>query len=70
MGKNFKPTLSQMAAYMDTIKRADSHFSYLLACDTMMFEYGGLPETIDQMYLEQYLNLSGIAAIGKWLFTI
>lgn len=65
MGKNFKPTFSQMAAYMDTIKRADSHFSYLLACDTMMFDYTGLPETIDQMYLEQYLNLSGIAAIGK-----
>lgn len=65
MGKNFKPTFSQMAAYMDTIKRADSHFSYLLACDTLMFNYTGLPETIDQMYLEQYLNLSGIAAIGK-----
>ena len=65
MGKNFKPTFSQMSAYMETIKRADSHFSYLLACDTMMFEYTGLPETIDQIYLEQYLNLSGIAAIGK-----
>lgn len=65
MGKNFKPTFSQMAAYMDTIKRTDSHFSYLLACDCMMFEYTGLPETIDHFYLEQYLNLSGIAAIGK-----
>lgn len=65
MGKNFKPTFSQMSAYMDTIKRADMHFSYLLACDTLMFDYTGLPETIDQMYLEQYLNLSGIAAIGK-----
>lgn len=65
MGKNFKPTLSQMAAYMDTIKRADMHFSYLLCADCMMFDYTGLPETIDQLYLEQYLNLSGIAAIGK-----
>lgn len=65
MGKNFKPTLSQMAAYMDTIKRSDSNFSYLLCADCMMFDYTGLPETIDQLYLEQYLNLSGIAAIGK-----
>lgn len=65
MGKNFKPTFSQMAAYMDTIKRADSNFSYLLCADCMMFDYKGLPETIDQLYLEQYLNLSGIAAIGK-----
>lgn len=64
MGKDFKPTLSQMAAYMDTIKRADSNFSYLLCADCMMFDYQGLPETIDQLYLEQYLNLSGIAAIG------
>lgn len=65
MGKNFKPTFSQMSAYMETIKRADSHFSYLLACDCMMFDYTGLPETIDPLYLEQYLNISGIAAIGK-----
>ena len=65
MGKHFKPTFEQMVTYMENVQRIDMHFSYLLACDTMMFEYTGLPETIDQKFLEQYLNLSGIAAIGK-----
>lgn len=64
MGKGFKPTFAQMGAYMDTIKRVDMHFSYLLCADCMMFDYTGLPDTIDQIYLEQYLNISGVAAIG------
>lgn len=58
-------SVSEMYAIIDTIKRQNMHFGYLLSADEMMFDYTGLPETIDQKFLEDYLNISGSAAIGR-----
>lgn len=54
-----------MYAIVETIKRQNMYFGYLLSADEMMFNYDGLPETIEQKFLEDYLNISGNVAIGK-----
>lgn len=67
MGKNkwtFK-SMSEMYAVIETIKRQNMHFGYLLSADEMMFDYAGLPDSIEQKFLEDYLNISGSAAIGQ-----
>ena len=58
-------SVSEMYALIDTIKRQNMHFSYLLCADEMMFDYAGLPKTIDRKYLEDYLNISGSCAIAR-----
>lgn len=46
-------------------KSAKYYFRYLLNRTMMMFEYKNLPETIDQQILERYLQVNGVACIGK-----
>lgn len=58
-------TVSEMYAIIETIKRQNMHFGYLLSADEMMFDYAGLPDSIEQKFLEDYLNISGSAAIGR-----
>ena len=58
-------TVSEMYAVIETIKRQNMHFGYLLSADEMMFDYTGLPDTIEQKFLEDYLNISGSAAIAR-----
>lgn len=54
-----------MYAVIETFKRQNMYFGYLLSADEMMFSYTGLPETIEQKFLEDYLNISGSVAIGS-----
>lgn len=54
-----------MYAVIETIKRQNMHFGYLLSADEMMFDYEGLPETIDEKFLEDFLNISGSVAIAR-----
>lgn len=58
-------SISEMYAVIETLKRNNMYFSYLLCADEMMFQYFGLPETIDEKHLEDYLNISGSVAIGR-----
>lgn len=58
-------SVSEMYAVIETIKRQNMHFGYLLSADEMMFDYAGLPETIEQKFLEDYLNISGSATIAR-----
>lgn len=54
-----------MYAVIETIKRQNMHFGYLLCADEMMFNYNGLPETIESKFLEDFLNIAGSVAIGR-----
>lgn len=54
-----------MYAILETFKRQNMYFGYLLSADEMMFDYSGLPDTIEQKFLEDFLNISGSVAIGK-----
>lgn len=58
-------TVSEMYAVIETIKRQNMHFGYLLSADEMMFDYTGLPETIEPKFLEDFLNIAGSVAIGR-----
>lgn len=65
MAKKWYKTISEMYAIIDTIKRQNMHFGYMLCADEMMFDYSGLPETIDAKFLEDYLNISGSVGIAR-----
>lgn len=58
-------SISEMYAVIETIKRQNMHFGYLLSADEMMFDYIGLPETIEAKFLEDFLNIAGSVAIGR-----
>ena len=58
-------SISEMYAIIDTLKRQSMHFGYLLCADEMMFDYAGLPDTIDKKFLEDFLNISGSVAIAR-----
>lgn len=63
--KKYGMSLSQMQANLDTAMRYDSYFAFFLCADEMMFEWSGLPDTIDQKHLEDYLNISGSAGFAQ-----
>lgn len=63
--KTFGVSLSKMQANLDTFVRQEEHFTTLLCADEMMFEYSGLPETVDTKHIEDYLNISGNCAWCK-----
>ena len=65
MGRKWYKDVSEMYAVIDTMKRQSMHFGYLLCADEMMFDYDGLPETIDEKFLEDFLNISGSVAIAR-----
>lgn len=58
-------SISEMYAVIETLKRNNMYFSYMLCADEMMFVYEGLPETIEEKFLEDFLNISGSVAIGR-----
>ena len=62
--KKYGVSLSQMKANIDTIAREDFYFDFLLCADEMMFTWGGLPDTIDEKHIEDYLNISGCCGFG------
>ena len=61
----FGATLEQMRANLDTITRDGFYFNFLLSADEMMFEWDGLPDTIDAKHLEDYLNISGCVGFAR-----
>lgn len=63
--KKYGVSISEMRANLDTISRENFYFDTLLCCDEMMFEWSGLPDTIDEKHLEDYLNISGCAGFGQ-----
>ena len=63
--RKFDTTFSAMQAGFENIMQFDCYFSLLLCADEMMFEYDGLPETIDSKHIEDYLNISGTCGFGK-----
>lgn len=46
-------------------KSAKYYFRYLLDRTIMMFEYKNLPDSIDSHVLERYLQVNGVACIGR-----
>ena len=46
-------------------KSSKYYFRYLLDRTIMMFEYKNLPDSIDPHVLERYLQVNGVACIGK-----
>ena len=46
-------------------KSGKYYFRYLLDRTMMMFEYKGLPDSIDQNVLERYLQVNGVACITR-----
>lgn len=63
--KKYGMSLSEMRANLDTNMRYDSYFALLLCADEMMFTYDGLPETVDEKHIEDYLNISGSCGWGR-----
>lgn len=63
--RKYGQTLSQMQANLDNVLLSDFYFSTLLCADEMMFTYEGLPDTIDEKHIEDYLNLSGSCGIAR-----
>lgn len=63
--KKYGMSLSEMRANLDTNMRYDSYFSLLLCADELMFEYEGLPDTVDAKHIEDYLNISGSCGWGR-----
>lgn len=63
--KKYGMSLSEMRANLDTNMRYDSYFSLLLCADEMMFTYDGLPDTVDEKHIEDYLNISGSCGWGR-----
>ena len=63
--KKYGCTLSEMQANLDTLTRSEFYFRFLLCADELMFKWGGLPDTIDEKHLEDYLNISGSCAFAK-----
>lgn len=63
--KLFGVSLSRMQANIDTLVRAEEHFTTLLCADEMMFTYAGLPETVQEKFIEDYLCISGNCAWCK-----
>lgn len=63
--KKYGMSLSEMRANLDTNMRYDSYFAMLLCADEMMFTYEGLPETVDEKHIEDYLNISGSCGWGR-----
>lgn len=49
----------------DKKKSSKYWFQYLLVRTKMMFQYKGLPDTIDATILERYLQVNGIACISE-----
>lgn len=63
--KKYGMSLSEMRANLDTNMRYDSYFALLLCADEMMFTYDGLPDTVDEKHIEDYLNISGSCGWGR-----
>lgn len=63
--KKYGMSLSEMRANLDTNRRYDSYFALLLCADEMMFTYEGLPDTVDEKHIEDYLNISGSCGWGR-----
>lgn len=61
----FGATLEQMRANLDTVTRDGFYFNFLLCADEMMFQWDGLPDTIDAKHLEDYLNVSGCVGFAR-----
>lgn len=62
---DFAISFDHMKAKSKNIIRENLHFTTLLAADEMMFTYENLPESIEEKFLEDYLNISGSAGIVK-----
>ena len=51
--------------FTDKNKLVNDLVRYMLIRTQAMFEYSGLPDTIPQKFLEQYVQTSGFAGIVK-----
>ena len=64
MASNWNP-YSNMKSKQKTNYLNITYFSNMLETLISMFEYKGLPETVDTSFLEQYLIAEGVASIAK-----
>lgn len=64
MPNNWNP-YSNMKSKQKTNYLNITYFSNMLETLISMFEYKGLPETVDTSFLEQYLIAEGVASIAK-----
>lgn len=55
----------EMSAKAKHMYNAATYFNYLLNIDITMFEYEGLPESIDPRFVEIYLNLWGSMGVKR-----
>lgn len=51
--------------FRDKEQYMQDHMIYMLSRTQAMFTWRGLPDTIPEKYLEQYLQINGFACIGK-----
>lgn len=62
----FRAVPLDLLSYVTNKKKSGKYyFRYLLDRTMMMFEYKGLPDSIDQHVLERYLQVNGVACITR-----
>ena len=65
MAELFIPRFSWMKTKFQNYMREDHYFDILLQSDLSMFEYDGLPDGMDPVWIEKYLNIAGSIGITR-----
>ena len=65
MAELFIPRFSWMKTKFQNYMREDHYFDILLQSDLSMFEYEGLPDGMDPVWIEKYLNIAGSIGITR-----
>lgn len=65
MAELFIPRFSWMKTKFQNYLREDHYFDILLQSDLSMFEYEGLPDGMDPVWIEKYLNIAGSIGITR-----
>lgn len=65
MAELFIPRFSWMKTKFQNYLREDHYFDILLQSDLSMFEYDGLPDGMDPVWIEKYLNIAGSIGITR-----
>ena len=64
-GVMFAPRFSWLKNKYQNLLREDHYFDILLQSDLSMFTYEGLPEGLDPVWIEKYLNVAGSIALTR-----
>ena len=65
MAELFIPRFSWMKTKFQNYMREDHYFDILLQSDLSMFDYDGLPDGMDPVWIEKYLNIAGSIGITR-----